>query len=141
MASGINKVILVGNVGMVEIRGAVTKASLATSESYNDKNTGEKIERTEWHRLVFFGKLAEIFSKYVSKGDKVYVEGSIKYGKYTDNSGTERYSTDIVVRNMQMLGSSNKKDGQQRQKNNQKKQQNIPTEQSSETFYDDPIPF
>lgn len=108
--AGINKVILIGHVGSTEKKERVTKLSLATSESYKDKNTGEKVEQTSWHRLVFFGKLAEIANQYVGKGDKLYIEGTIKYGKYTDQTGIERYTTDIIVRNMQMLTS--KKDKQ-----------------------------
>ena len=109
--SGINKVILVGNVGSIEQKGGVVRASLATSEKYRNKQ-GEQVEDTSWHRLVFFGRMAEVAGQYVGKGDQLYVEGSIKYGKYTDNEGIERYTTDINVRSMQMLGSrSAKKDG------------------------------
>lgn len=104
MSNGINKVMLIGNVGSIDIKERVTRVSLATSDSYKDKNSGETIQQTEWHRLVFFGKLAEVAAKYVTKGTKLYVEGAIKYGKYTDNEGVERHTTDIMVRNMNMLG-------------------------------------
>lgn len=103
--AGINKVFLVGRVGMIENKGNVVKASLATSEYYKDRHTGEKQENTEWHRLTFFGKLAEIAGKYVQKGDLLHIEGKIQYGKYTAQDGVERYTTDIIVRNMQNLTS------------------------------------
>ncbi len=109
MARGINKVILVGTVGKdPEVRysqagSANVTLSLATNESWKDKN-GEKQERTEWHRLKFFGKLAEIAGEYVKKGQQLYVEGSLRTDKYTDKQGIERYTTDIIVNDMQMLG-------------------------------------
>ena len=110
MARGVNKVILVGNLGAdPETRytqggGAITSIRIATSESWNDKQTGEKQERTEWHRIKFFGKLAEIAGEYLRKGSSVYVEGSIRYDKYTGQDGQEKYSTDIIADEMQMLG-------------------------------------
>ncbi len=109
MARGINKVILVGTVGKdPEVRysqagSANVTLSLATNESWKDKN-GEKQERTEWHRLKFFGKLAEIAGEYVKKGQQLYVEGALRTDKYTDKQGIERYTTDIIVNEMQMLG-------------------------------------
>ncbi len=110
MARGVNKVILVGNLGAdPETRytqggGAITSIRIATSESWNDKQTGEKQERTEWHRIKFFGKLAEIAGEYLRKGSQVYVEGSLRTDKYTDKDGIERFSTDIIANEMQMLG-------------------------------------
>lgn len=110
MARGINKVILVGNLGNdPETRytpsgAAVTTISVATSESWTDKQSGQKQERTEWHRVKFFGRLAEIAGEYLRKGSQVYVEGSLRTDKYTDKQGIERYSTDIVANEMQMLG-------------------------------------
>ena len=107
---GVNKVILVGNVGKdPETRysaggTAIASVSVATSESWKDKQTGEKQERTEWHRVKFFGKLAEIVGEHVKKGSQVYVEGSLRTDKYTDKQGVERYSTDIIANDMQMLG-------------------------------------
>lgn len=109
MARGINKVILIGNLGKdPEIRyfpsgDAVCNVSLATSESWNDKQSGEKKEHTEWHNLVFRKKLAEIVAQYLKKGSKVYVEGSIRTRKYQDKEGKERYITEINVQDMQML--------------------------------------
>ena len=110
MARGINKVILVGNLGAdPETRytangGAITNIRLATSEAWRDKQTGENQERTEWHRVVLFGKLGEIAGEYLKKGRQVYIEGSLRTNKYTDKDGIERYTTDIVANEMQMLG-------------------------------------
>jgi len=112
MASrGVNKVILIGNLGKdPETRympsgGAVTNATVATSESWKDKNSGEQQERTEWHRVVFFNKLGEIAGEYLRKGSKVYIEGSLRTRKWQDNSGQDRYTTEIVADQMQMLDS------------------------------------
>lgn len=110
MARGINKVILVGNLGAdPEMRHtgsgtAITTINLATSESWTDKQSGEKQERTEWHRVKLFGRLAEIAGDYLKKGRQVYIEGSLRTDKYTDKAGVERYSTDIIASEMQMLG-------------------------------------
>jgi single-strand DNA-binding protein len=110
MARGINKVIIVGNLGAdPETRyttsgSAVTTIRVATSESWKDKQTGEQQERTEWHRVKFFGRLAEIAGEYLRKGRQVYVEGSLRTDKYTDKEGIERYTTEIVANEMQMLG-------------------------------------
>lgn len=112
MAKGINKVILVGNLGQdPETRympsgGAVCSFSVATSESWTDKQSGQKQERTEWHSISVFGRLAEICGEYLKKGSKVYVEGSLRTDKYQDKqTGQDRYSTKIVAREMQMLDS------------------------------------
>jgi single-strand DNA-binding protein len=111
MARGVNKVILVGNLGEdPEVRynqqgGQITSVRLATSESWNDRNTGERQERTEWHRVTFYGRLAEIAGEYLKKGKQIYVEGSLRTEKYQDkNSGEDRYSTKIIANEMQMLG-------------------------------------
>ncbi|MCX8958794.1 single-stranded DNA-binding protein SSB1 [Erwinia psidii] len=114
MASrGINKVILVGNLGQdPEVRympngGAVANITLATSESWRDKQTGETKEKTEWHRVVLFGKLAEVAGEYLRKGSQVYIEGSLQTRKWTDQAGVEKYTTEVVVNvggTMQMLG-------------------------------------
>ncbi|MBS6210024.1 MAG: single-stranded DNA-binding protein SSB1 [Proteus hauseri] len=114
MASrGVNKVILIGNLGQdPEIRympsgGAVANLTLATSESWRDKQTGEMKEKTEWHRVVIFGKLAEIAGEYLRKGSQVYIEGQLQTRKWQDQSGQDRYSTEVVVNiggTMQMLG-------------------------------------
>lgn len=111
MARGVNKVIIVGNLGGdPEVRympsgGAVTNLTLATSESWKDKQTGQMQDRTEWHRVVFFNRLAEIAGEYLKKGSKVYVEGSLRTRKWQDNNGQERYTTEIVASEMQMLDS------------------------------------
>ncbi len=111
MARGINKVILVGNLGKdPEVRympsgKAVTNFSIATSESWTDKSTGDKQERTEWHNIVLFEKLGEIAAEYLRKGSQVYIEGSIRTRKWQDKEGKDRYSTEIIGRDMQMLGS------------------------------------
>jgi single-strand DNA-binding protein len=110
MARGINKVIIVGNLGNdPETRytasgTAITTLSIATSESWTDKQSGEKQERTEWHRVKIFGKLAEIAGEYLKKGRQVYIEGALRTEKYTDKAGVEKYSTDIIASEMQMLG-------------------------------------
>lgn len=111
MSRGINKVILIGNLGSdPEVRympsgGAVTNVSLATSDSWKDKQSGEQHDRTEWHRVVFFNKLAEIAGEYLKKGSKVYIEGSLRTRKWQDKSGQDRYTTEIVANEMQMLDS------------------------------------
>lgn len=111
MARGVNKVIIVGNLGGdPEVRympsgGAVTNVTIATSESWKDKQTGQQNERTEWHRVVFFNRLAEIAGEYLRKGSKVYVEGSLRTRKWQDQSGQDRYTTEIVAAEMQMLDS------------------------------------
>ena len=111
MSRGINKVIIVGNCGQdPETRylpsgGAVTNVSIATSEAWKDKNTGEQKERSEWHRVVFFNRLAEIAGEYLKKGSKVYVEGSLRTRKWQAQDGSDRYSTEIVASEMQMLDS------------------------------------
>ena len=110
MARGINKVILVGNLGAdpdtryMPSGSAVTNIRIATSESWKDKSTGDPQERTEWHRVVFFGKLAEIAAEYLRKGSQVYVEGSLRTRKWQDREGRDRWTTEIVANEMQMLG-------------------------------------
>lgn len=110
MARGVNKVIIIGNLGAEpEVRympsgGAVTTLSVATSESWKDKQTGQTQERTEWHRIVFYNRLAEIARDYLHKGSKVYVEGSLRTRKWQDKtSGQDRYTTEIIANGMQML--------------------------------------
>jgi single-strand DNA-binding protein len=112
MASrGVNKVILVGNLGndpetrYTQAGAAITNISVATSETWKDKQTGQPQERTEWHRVVFFNRLAEIAGEYLRKGSKVYVEGSLRTRKWQDQSGQDRYTTEVVGSEMQMLDS------------------------------------
>src|SRR5690554_7062182 len=167
MARGINKVILIGNLGQdPETRfmpsgGAVTNVSLATSESWKDKQTGQPQERTEWHRVVFFNRLAEIAGEYLKKGSKVYVEGSLRTRKWQGQDGQDRYTTEIVASEMQMLDSRGGGDaggyaqpaaggyqGSQpsRQPNQPPQQPQQPAQQPSQPFpgsddFDDDIPF
>jgi single-strand DNA-binding protein len=111
MARGLNKVMLIGNLGAdPEIRytgsgSAVANVRLATAESWRDRESGEQQERTEWHRVVFFSRLAEIVSEYLRKGSQIYVEGRIQTRKWQDRDGNDRYTTEIVANEMQMLGS------------------------------------
>lgn len=141
MPRGINKVILIGNCGQdpetkyMPSGGAVTNVSVATSEYWKDKQTGQQKEMTEWHRVVFFNRLAEIAGEYLEKGSKVYIEGSLRTRKWQDQSGVDRYSTEIVANEMQML------DSRQPLKTNQndtpQRNQGAPSEDS----FDDEIPF
>lgn len=116
MSRGVNKVILIGQLGQdPEVKympsgGAVTNISMATSESWKDKNSGQMQERTEWHRIVIFNKLAEIAGEYLRKGSKVYIEGSLRTRKWQGQDGSDRYTTEIVADQMQML--DNKPGGQ-----------------------------
>jgi single-strand DNA-binding protein len=118
MARGVNKVILVGTLGNdPETRysangGAITSLSLATNESWTDKATGEKQERTEWHRVKLFGRLAEIAGEYLRKGRQAYIEGKLRTDKYTDKDGIERYSTNIVADELQLLGGADNAGGE-----------------------------
>lgn len=123
MAKGINKVILVGNLGQdPEIKympsgGAVANVSIATADQWKDKESGEMKDRTEWHRVVFFNRLAEIVGEYLRKGSQVYIEGRLQTRKWQDKNGQDRYTTEIVASDMQMLGGkgdSGNQGGQQR---------------------------
>jgi single-strand DNA-binding protein len=111
MARGVNKVILIGNLGNdPEVRytpsgSAVASVSLATSETWKDKQSGELQDRTEWHRIVFFNRLAEIVGEYLHKGSKIYVEGSLRTRKWQDKNGIDRYTTEIIANEMHMLDS------------------------------------
>lgn len=138
MASrGINKVIILGTLGQdPEVKympsgGAVCNMSLATSEQWNDKATGEKKEQTEWHRVVIFGKLAEVAGEYLRKGSQVYVEGKLRTRKWTDQSGDEKYTTEIVLQPMngvmQMIGGKSSDNGNQQ---SQQRQQSGSNQQS-----------
>ena len=167
MASkGVNKVILIGNLGQdPEVRympsgAAVANISIATSESWKDKATGEQKERTEWHRVAIFGKLAEIAGEYLRKGSSVYIEGSLQTRKWQDQSGNDRYTTEIVVQGfngvMQMLGGKqdSQQGGQAQAPQQQAPQQQAPQKQSPQNQgqqqakapdlddgFDDSIPF
>ena len=110
MARGVNKVIIVGNLGAdpdtkyMPSGAAVTNLSVATNESWKDKQTGEQKDRTEWHRVAMFGRLAEIAAEYLRKGSQVYIEGKLRTRKWQDQQGNDRYTTEIIADEMQMLG-------------------------------------
>ena len=146
MARGVNKVILVGNLGQdpdmrnMQNGGAVTNISVATSESWKDKNTGETQERTEWHRVIFFNRLAEIAGEYLKKGSKVYIEGSLKTRKW-EKDGQDHYTTEIVAKEMQMLDSRGNGDpGEARARAQADVYQATSQSDASNDFNDD-IPF
>lgn len=164
MARGINKVILVGNLGQdPEVRympngNAVANFSIATSESWKDKQTGENRDRTEWHRVVIFGKLAEIAGEYCKKGSQVYLEGQLQTRKWQDKSGQDRYTTEVVINpiggTLQMLGSRDGSQNWGQSANNsssapvpQSTTQNAPTTEQATAMpeppmdFDDDIPF
>lgn len=151
MARGINKVILIGNLGGdPEVRympsgSAVTNITLATSESWKDKQTGEQHDRTEWHRIVFFNRLAEIAGEYLKKGSKIYLEGRLQTRKWQDKNGQERYTTEIIANEMQMLdgrgaGSSANEHGTSQSNAHHENPQKAPMDSAPENF-DDDIPF
>lgn len=160
MARGVNKVIIVGTLGNdPEVKysasgSAIANLSVATSEQWKDKQTGEKKEHTEWHRVVIFGKLAEVAGEYLRKGSQVYIEGQLRTRKWSDSNGVDRYITEIVIQQiggvMQMLGGKREDSGQQtRQQSGQqpKPQQQPPKQQSPQGVneppmdFDDDIPF
>ena len=140
--SGINKVILVGNLGkdpdMRYTAGgdAVANLRIATSESWNDNQTGEKKEKTEWHRVVFFRRIAEVCGEYLKKGSSVYIEGSLRTRDWEDDQGNKRYTTEIIGREMQMLGGRRSEDNM-----DQSPQMNSSSTQPEEGLTDDEIPF
>ncbi len=152
MARGVNKVIIIGNLGQdpetkyMPSGNAVTNITVATSESWKDKTTGEQQERTEWHRVVFFNRLAEIAGEYLKKGSKAYIEGALRTRKWQDQQGQDRYTTEIVASEMQMLDSRG--DGvsqpqKPQQSPQQKPQQANPAPQPAPGLddFDDDIPF
>ena len=153
MARGINKVILIGHVGVdPEVRympngNAVATISIATTESWKDKQSGERQERTEWHRVVCFNRLGEIVGEYTRKGSKVYIEGSLRTRKWQDQQGQDRYTTEIVANDLQMLdskgGSSMPDDMPSQQFEAAPAKSSKPTTQQPDTLeeLDDDIPF
>ena len=152
MARGVNKVILIGNLGSdPETRSTgggttVCSFSVATSESWTDKQSGEKQERTEWHRVKVFGKLGEICGEYLKKGRQVYIEGSIRTDKFTGKDGVEKYFTDIIASEMQMLGGN---DGAKSGQSERPRQESKPAQHADASYGDaatggfasDDIPF
>ena len=162
MARGVNKVIIVGTLGNdLEVKysasgSAIANLSVATSEQWKDKQTGEKKEQTEWHRVVIFGKLAEVAGEYLRKGSQVYIEGQLRTRKWTDSNGVYRYTTEIVIPQMggvmQMLGGKRDDSGKQQPRQQsgqqpQRQQQQPPKQQSPQggneppMDFDDSIPF
>lgn len=152
MSRGVNKVILVGNLGndpdMKYTAGgaAIAKISVATKDSWKDKQTGENQERTEWHRVVFFGRLAEIVGEYLRKGSQVYIEGRLQTNKWQDQNGQDRYTTEIVASEMQMLGgrggdTDNRPQSDGGFRNKQPAQQAPAQSKPDNDFADDDIPF
>lgn len=141
MARGLNKCMIIGNVGNCETQEGktkITRLSVATSEKWKDKTTGQDKELTEWSRIVLFGKLAEIAELYIKKGSKVYIEGKLRTTKYTDKSGVDRWSTDIIAHEMQLL---DKKEGGSA-KPPADAYDDIPKPpERDDSFYDDSIPF
>ena len=138
MARGVNKVILVGTLGndpetkYMPSGGAVVNISIATNEAWTDKNTGQKQERTEWHRVIAFNRLAEIMGQYLRKGSQVYIEGKIRTNKWQDQNGQDRYTTEILANEMQMLGGRNSGGtGVMNENNNPQQSQNTPNQQPS----------
>ena len=153
MSRGINRVILVGNLGndpdtkYTQGGMAVTRISLATTSVRKDKE-GNQVEKTEWHRVVFFGKLGEIAGEYLRKGSQVYVEGELRYDKFTGQDGVEKYTTDIVANEMQMLGGRGDSQQQGRTSSTgsrggapQRSRPQRATDQPRDDFADDDIPF
>jgi len=153
MARGVNKVILVGNLGQdPEIKympsgQAVCNITIATTESWKDKTSGEKVEKTEWHRIVFFRRLAEIAGEYLRKGSQVYVEGRLQTRKWQDQSGNDRYTTEIVANEMQMLGSRGSSGNfdtappPDTSSSSSSAPNAAPARKADENFVDDDIPF
>ena len=144
MARGINKVIIVGNLGAdpdsraMPSGNAVTNISVATSESWNDRETGEKQEKTEWHRVVFFNRLAEIAAQYLKKGSQVYVEGKLQTRKWEDKEGNERWTTEVVANQMEMLGDRMSGDISN---DNASSSQSSSDNDNPDIEFDDDIPF
>jgi single-strand DNA-binding protein len=154
MARGVNKVILVGNLGKdpdmkyTASGAAIANITIATSESWNDKQTGEKVEKTEWHRVVAFQRLAEIMGEYLRKGSQVYIEGKLQTRKWQDQNGQDRYTTEVVANDMQMLGARGGEGGGGRPqgggggfRNNPQTQQTQSQPKPDNDFADDDIPF
>lgn len=153
MARGINKVILIGNLGKdPEVKyaangNAIANITLATSESWKDKNTGEQVDKTEWHRVVFFRRLAEIAGEYLKKGSKVYIEGKLQTRKWQDQNGQDRYTTEVVANEMQMLdsrggGSTSFDQSQSQSQSAPAPQRSAPQSQPAPAGdFDDDIPF
>ncbi len=149
MARGINKVIVVGNLGQdpdtryMPSGSAVTNITVATNESWKDKQTGEQKDRTEWHKIAMFGRLAEIAAEYLRKGSQVYIEGKLRTRKWQDKDGNDRYTTEIIADEMQMLGGRGGAGGSAPMRDDRPPQgaPSSPPPQGSSDDFDDDIPF
>ena len=145
MSRGVNKVILVGNLGQkpemryTATQTAVANLSIATTESWKDKESGENRDKTEWHRVVFFGNLAEIAEKYLDKGSSVYVEGKIQTRKWQDKDGNDRWTTEVLGNQLTMLGSRGSNDSSMQDNNSSDTP--FPEDDSGPGLTDDDIPF
>ena len=145
MSRGVNKVILVGNLGQkpemryTATQSAVANISIATTESWKDKESGEMRDKTEWHRVVYFGKLAEIVEKYLDKGSSVYVEGKLQTRKWQDKSGADRWTTEIVGSELTMLGSRQTNSSNDMAVN--QSESPFPQDEGGQGLTDDDIPF
>ena len=146
MSRGVNKVILVGNLGQkpemryTATQAAVANISIATTESWKDKESGEMRDKTEWHRVVYFGKLAEIVEKYLDKGSSVYIEGKLQTRKWQDKSGADRWTTEIVGNELTMLGSRAANSNNASMQSNEAESP-FPQDDSGPGLTDDDIPF
>ena len=149
MTRGVNKVIIVGTLGAdpdtsyAPSGSAITKLSIATNESWKDKETGEQKEKTEWHRISMFGRLAEISAEYLRKGSQVYIEGKLATNKWQDKEGNDRWTTEIIANQMQMLGgrpTGNSTSSKSKSKSNEN-QQSPPEPPAGTDDFDDDIPF
>lgn len=147
MARGVNKVIIVGNLGndpetrYMPSGSAVTNLSVATNESWKDKQTGEQKDRTEWHKVAMFGRLAEIAAEYLRKGSQVYIEGKLRTRKWQDKDGQDRYTTEIVADEMQMLGGRSGGGGAPAMNDSGDRGERSPPPRASGDDFDDDIPF
>ena len=153
MARGVNKVILIGNLGQdPEVKympngNAVANITVATSESWKDKNTGEQVDKTEWHRVVFFRRLAEIVGEYLKKGSKIYIEGKLQTRKWQDKNGADHWTTEVIANEMQMLdsrGGGSSDFNQNQGSSSQSAPQSAPSQAApapANNDFDDDIPF
>jgi single-strand DNA-binding protein len=153
MARGVNKVIIVGTLGAdpdtsyAPSGSAITKLSIATNESWKDKETGEQKEKTEWHRISMFGRLAEISAEYLRKGSQVYIEGKLATNKWQDKEGNDRWTTEIIANQMQMLGgrptgnATSSKSNENQQSSSNENKQSPPEPPAGTDDFDDDIPF
>jgi single-strand DNA-binding protein len=153
MTRGVNKVIIVGTLGAdpdtsyAPSGSAITKLSIATNESWKDKETGEQKEKTEWHRISMFGRLAEISAEYLRKGSQVYIEGKLATNKWQDKEGNDRWTTEIIANQMQMLGgrptgnATSSKSNENQQSPSNENQQSPPEPPAGTDDFDDDIPF